>query len=527
MGPEINIDSILALEKQIEEGLGDVIQLKRARNSLLNISTRVPPELLGQVFRWNATPVGNYGEVRRGSYNFLLVSHGWFEVASSTPELWIYWGNTLKLWSQRYQRSGTAPLDLVLFTHTYHGKGVLDGPLRDALRNRAASGSVRSVQLHGWDMDQLHSVISSLTLADEEIRDSSIESLTLESTDLDISTFLTRHRFPKLRILRLSTHARVSSWDHFRLQATSLTTLSLNFAESDNPTTSQLFSILASYPNLQDLALYETVIPHNDGDGPTFRAPLRRLRKLCLVGDCYHVIRLLDRLEYPGTLDSVDLHLLECPGEAVSEFLEPYLRDHIRCDGRFLRRPGIQVSCTPNFVSFELFAFCEFNAPTVLPGRGYPSVSFVTVFRDGIPPAAGEKLCTGLITVAPGEQVVYFRGELSTRAARDMLVAMPNIENLYLIQSVVSDMFLQPDPLSPTKLLPSLRRLYLDYFTLRNDDDWTPLIAYLTRQTSGGQAVSLRLIRGGSTPIPPEVVRDMQGLVQELDLGYSDDEDGG
>jgi len=102
MGPEINIDSILALEKQIEEGLGDVIQLKRSRNSLLNISTRVPPELLGQVFRWNAIPAGDCGEVRRGSYNFLLVCHHWFEVASGTPELWAYWGNTLDLWSQRY-----------------------------------------------------------------------------------------------------------------------------------------------------------------------------------------------------------------------------------------------------------------------------------------------------------------------------------------------------------------------------------------------------------------------------------------
>ena len=56
MGPEINIDSILVLEKRIEEGLGDVVQLKRTRNSLLNIYTRVPPELLGEVFRWNVTP---------------------------------------------------------------------------------------------------------------------------------------------------------------------------------------------------------------------------------------------------------------------------------------------------------------------------------------------------------------------------------------------------------------------------------------------------------------------------------------
>ena len=116
MGPEINISSILALEKRIEEGLVDVIQLKRTRNSLLNTSTLMPLEPLGQVSRWNAIPVGEYDDVRKGSYNFLLVCHHRFEVASGTPELWAYWGNTLKQWSRRYQRSGTAPLDLMLST---------------------------------------------------------------------------------------------------------------------------------------------------------------------------------------------------------------------------------------------------------------------------------------------------------------------------------------------------------------------------------------------------------------------------
>ena len=75
MGPEINIDSILALEKQVKEGLGDIIQLKPARNSLVNISTLMPPELLGQVFRWNIIPDGDFGELKKGSYNFLLVCH--------------------------------------------------------------------------------------------------------------------------------------------------------------------------------------------------------------------------------------------------------------------------------------------------------------------------------------------------------------------------------------------------------------------------------------------------------------------
>jgi len=42
MGREVNVDlAIRAAEKQIEGGNGDVIKLKRARNSLLNICTRL------------------------------------------------------------------------------------------------------------------------------------------------------------------------------------------------------------------------------------------------------------------------------------------------------------------------------------------------------------------------------------------------------------------------------------------------------------------------------------------------------
>lgn len=168
MGPEINIDSILALERQIEEGTGDVIRLKRTRNSLLNISIRVPPEILGYIFLRNVTPVDRFGGLQRGSYNFLLVCHHWFEVASCTPALWSFWGNTLRQWSRRYQHSGTAPLDLVLspYSNMYGEKDIpFDGPLRDALRDRAARDSIRFLHLSSRNTSLLHSIISSPTIA--------------------------------------------------------------------------------------------------------------------------------------------------------------------------------------------------------------------------------------------------------------------------------------------------------------------------------------------------------------------------
>jgi len=121
MGREVNAESIRALEKQIEEGKGDIIKLKRARNSLLNISTRVPPEILGDVFAWclvrevdrSLYSLLHFDGLQKGSHNFLLVCHHWFEVASRTPELWGFWGNSLREW-EKYHRhwAGASPLDL-------------------------------------------------------------------------------------------------------------------------------------------------------------------------------------------------------------------------------------------------------------------------------------------------------------------------------------------------------------------------------------------------------------------------------
>ena len=406
MGPEINIDSIRALERQIEEGTGDIIRLKRTRNSLLNISTRIPPEILGHIFCWNAIPKEVFGGLRKGSYNFLLVCHHWFEVACSTPELWNFWGNTLEQWSQRYQGSGSAPLDLALNAPIYMRDSntnaiPFDEPLRDALRDRVACDSIRSIHINGMDMDLLPSVISLLILDGEGTRCSSIESLILDCDGLDISNFLACRHFPKLRNLSLTTSAGISSWDHLKLlQATSLTTLSPDYGQTPTTlTTSQLLSTLASYPNLQDLSLYESTIPHDVGNGLTFRVPLHHLKKLYLRGDCRHVSLLLERLEYPDTLDHVDLGLFERVdfAEGTSESIAPFLQDCIRRDGRFQGRLKIHLSAGLIHATFKI----EFNIPTTPQGYSYPSMTFQVLFRDDLPRGIGDKVCISLAALTP------------------------------------------------------------------------------------------------------------------------------
>jgi len=529
MGPEANIDSILALEKEIEEGLGDTIQLKRVRNSLLNISIRVPPEVLGQVFRWNVIPVGDYSELEKGSYNFLLVCHHWFEVASGTPELWAYWGNTLKQWWRRYQRSGIAPLDLVLHTDYTLGNPVLfDGPLRDAVRTRVACGSIRSIHLGDPGGEVLQSVVASLILDGEDIQDSSVESLIVDNYFLDISPFLIRYHFPRLRVLSLYWRG-ISSWDHLKIQAMSLTTLSLwSFESPTRITRCQFISTLSSHPNLQDLSLCEAMAPEEVGDGSTSRVSLNQLKKLRLCGLSREVLSLLDWMEYPDEMDFVHLGLSRCIGKTILEFFASYLRDRIRRDVRFRSRLGIRLSGATDSLSFRVGTLGQLDALPVLPGHGYPSVSFAVEFGDGLPKGGIEKLCSNLLKATPQERIVEFtlgpnRGIMKKVT---LPVTMPNVENLYLLRPDISGTFLQPRRLSRTKLLPSIRHLYLSYPTLQNDDDWRPLIAYLTHQTSGGQAISLGL-RRKAPPVSPEVVREIESLVDGFDLRYFGDEDKG
>lgn len=48
MGHEVNVDSIHASEKRIGEHQRAVIELKRARNSLVNVS-KLPPKILSSI----------------------------------------------------------------------------------------------------------------------------------------------------------------------------------------------------------------------------------------------------------------------------------------------------------------------------------------------------------------------------------------------------------------------------------------------------------------------------------------------
>ena len=525
-----------ALEKQIEEGERDMVKLKRARNSLLNISSRVPAEILGDIFAWSVFrkedhslhTVSHFNGVRKGSYNFLLVCHHWFAVASSTPELWSFWGNTIQEWKNRHPRDpGVTPLDLVLHRHSCDHDAIVDEPLQGALRNRALQDTIRQIHL-GGDPSVLQPIIlpidlqptiSSLTPDGEGVRSSSIESIDLRTWEgfvLDVRDFFVRHSLPRLRSLFLHGNLGIPPWDRIVPDTTLLTTLSLDINESSPPTTSQLLSVLASNPNLRELSMTRFVIP--DDDGSTFQVPMYSLKVLKLTGELRPMFRLLDRLAFSGTLDRMFLSALDCTAEDVLQISVPYLRGYFRCDHRLQNRLVVDVSVNNGGLSIYV-NIAEEGPSWTSHRRGSPPVEFEAILAGIAPLGVLDNLCLDLIASTPQEHVS--RLQLSTNSPpanrmEDLLIAMPNIETLYLSKVALSKSFLQPKPDGPhanTKLLPSLRYLDLGDVTL-TDGDWGHLTTYLIHQTSGGQVISLHA--SGSFHMCTEAMSEVVGLVEEF-----------
>ena len=540
------------------------MQLKRARNSLLNISTIIPPEILAHIFLLNVTPEGEFGGLQKGSYNFLLVCHYWYEVASKTSGIWSFWGSNLYQWSRRYQRSGvTAPLDLVLSPYR-DVHSTTDAPfdelLRNALQNRVASNSIRSLHLKSRNVDLLLPIVSSLTPVGEGIQHSNIESLILNSSRLDISDFIAHYHFPKLQHLHLFAKANSSTWRHLALHTAALTSLTLallptpqaprnthvgsqaqrilqSFAcvpprgayprkrtvggrHSTTPTISQLLSILTSNPQLQTLSL--TGIPHDNGDGSNSLIPLRRLRRLELSGDLPSVFRLLHQLDHPTTMDQIDLNLSGCTEEDISGTVGPYMRDRILHDGRFQDRLGVLVSTSYCSISIDATIVDDANGPTISRTYRHLPLMFYLTLKEDIAREEFGSLFVDFVAHLPREHVILFEGNMDLNATKEIVAMMPNIQELHLSEAPLCDGFLQPDPtgsLVDTKLLPSLRYLHLGSI---HGTTWHTLVPYLIHQTSGGQAVSLRIAES-SGHICSSVVETIKNLVQEFILEFDYD----
>ena len=527
MGPEVNIESIRELERQIEEAKRRIVKLKRARNSLLNISTRVPPEILGDIFSWTLArgdPISSrdshFDGFPKGSYNFLLVCHHWSDVASHTPKLWNFWGNTMEEWRTWHHRHPqVTPLDLVLDGDVSHNATFIptDDTLIDTLRDRATRDTIRQVHLSGCDGGPLSSIISLLT-PDEGVQHRSIESIDLQNLGpdlLNVSYFLSRIHLPKLRSCVLRGALLLPPWDHLAQRTTLLTTLSLlvdHTTRSSPSTIPQLFSVLVSNPGLQRLSLSGSAVPQHDGGGSIPQVALRHLKNLDLCGELRCVFGVLGQLSFPRPLDSIKIITVDCTVEVVSQAFMPYIQFYFRLDR------GLGDRLEIGAYSFHGVVLTTVNTKD----EGGSPGPFSAMFQACVfaPEKAGQNLCNDFLTSTPRESACRFDTNLPLNQLEEQFITMPNIETLNLSNVVLSQDFLQPNPGSryaSTKLLPSLRSLCLRDLTL-GDDGWRPLATYLGDRTSDGEAISLA-IEGRGPHMCPEVVKQIENVVRKFSCG--------
>ena len=519
MSRELNVGSVFPSDEQGR--MIEIVRPNHAKNSLLGIA-RIPPEILGRIFQFAITDETidpDFAGIPKDSYKFLLVCHHWHEVARRTPELWCSWGNNLEDWKLWHSRSGTSVLDLVLDTPEYRRRS-FDGTLQAALKDRAARGVIRKVHLRPSNGSLSASILSSLTPEDEVIRDSSIESIILCS--VDPTNFFARHRFPKLRYLSLlfcPDFALAPLKSHtMALVDLALTTDSRICTSA--PTMSQILSLLASNPNLRTLFLRLPAFDDDSKHDLRNPVPLRHLEELSLIGRMSHMFSILERLEFYGTVDQASLVLSDCVLEEIGQVAGPYLRDYLQRDPRFRDKFG--VSLKPghgyNSICVDVFGVGD-HGPRQLPRQDPPRASF-TMSPPPKTPEEATKMFTDIFKLLPPEKIVYFETEpLDTKELHieEILVAMPSIEFLHITGARVSDGFLLPKPDGQNankNLLPSLRRVYLERVFAENDD-WGPLIHYLTHQTFDGQSVSLSMFDGWAD-VCSETVEQLESLVEEL-----------
>ena len=385
-----------------------------------------------------------------------------------------------------------------------------------ALKDRAARDTIRRVHLQCGMSSLLTSIISPLLSPRGGLRTNSLESLILyneDDTPLDIS-FLAHSHLSRLRHLELAG-CTVSSLEHLTSQSALLTTLKLFLDTSPSPTMSQLLSMLACTPRLQNLALNPQAIPNGNGDsdGSYSVLPLLHLEELRLDGDPRQVFGLLHQLELPPKMGMLTLNVSHCVAADVPQTIGPYLRDHLRCRGKSRNGLGISLS-SDSYITFNVGDAARLRPSTVLRSQMNSFASITIGVDQALPEDALDRLTLDLVSYTPRDEIVYFRACGGVEIAKDLRIQTPNLKALNLYKVPLSVVFPRPERGGPSlheRFPPSLQYLHLERPHL-SAYSWTPFLTFLSHRSSSGSQLDSLMI-SGSCHICFRVARRIRDVV--------------
>ena len=363
---EVNARAIQNLETQIQHPGKETIRLKRLRNSLLNVSIYLPPETLGYIFWWNVVSgVSPTGRISRNTFNFLLVCRYWFDVATSTPSLWAFWGTSLRECVAFHPYSGAVPLYLNLVDVNS------DREIRDAsgvLQDCNVQRRIRHFHVN-TSPKTLTKILSLMSTPQPSSSHCQIQSLVLivegpwnneRPEELpDVTAFFDSHSFPELRFLRL--RGCDVGWESLILRTSELTHLFIHAHDrSTNPSVLELASLLARNSALEeiDLSLEISPTPFDSFPDMSISILLPHLRRLAVHGNVSGHAQLLNLLRFSNKLRHVKTDLLlDGIVTDVAAALTPFL-------------PNLFLTCQPSNLAIHIvYALVGLSINVLRPGE--------------------------------------------------------------------------------------------------------------------------------------------------------------
>lgn len=488
-----------------DEDIDVQIQHLRVQNSLLKVSS-LPNEILGEIFACNIfRGEYDYGHNTRFEHNFMSVCHHWRAVALSTPELWSWWGPTIRAWHRRSAFNRPGLVDLFLDDTWYFGSH-LNPSLCEALRGHVTEGEIRRIDLTA-SVELIEAILSLISNGGSLPRSLVELSVTTAfSQTLDLSKLLSNGPLPRLRRLDL-TGCRVTS-DALKC-TTALTALTLvTLGPEPTPTLPQLLSVLSANPLLRHLELgLLRSIGTAQNSAPV---PLPLLDALIVDGPFHAVFPLLQGLGLPNRLGVLKIDLFRCTPQEVSDTLPQYVGQRAqRWDGGL----KVLVLTDGNGPLHICVGSSEDDAGWFLTADAHLELDL----GEGMGSEELERAGLQYIANIPQSRIVDLRTTShGLLRSQELCVGLRSLESLRLVRADFPASIAEWD----RGLLPCLRSLAIIELDLGREGDWRPFIGFLAGRADMGSRI---LILGlGELPHRNEAV-DMSilGAVGSFErLGY-------